>query len=442
MEEYSGYYILLAYIKPLTLGVTVALFFVAILLVVSALVSGSEVAFFSLLPKHLEKIKKSKKGSVTRIDKLLGRPNYLLATILISNNFINVGIVILSSYLYTQLFDFGDHNLLGFLVQVVGITFLILLFGEVVPKVYATKHPLRLSKLMSGPVTILQKVFYPLSTALIGATSFINQRVQKRGGEISMDDLSHALELTDNDDVGKEEQKILKEIVRFGNTDVKQVMTPRLDVFALDKEMQYSNVFESIVKSGYSRIPVYSGDLDTIEGVLYVKDLIPHINKTASFKWGKLIRPPFFVPENKKIDDLLKEFQEKKVHLAVVVDEYGGSSGIITLEDVIEEIVGDISDEFDDDSISYSKLDDHNYIFEGKTPLNDLYKILSIDGQEFEDQKGDSDSLAGFILELTGRIPKKNERIEFNEFSFAIEAADKKRLKQIKVTIKPKKVDE
>ena len=375
---------------------------------------------------------------------LLGRPKRLLATILIGNNFVNVAIVLLSTYLTGQMFTFSGASLLGidlspgvqeFLVTVVAVTFLIVLFGEVIPKVYANRYPINLAGFMAFPLLAMEKLFQPLSFLLISSTSVIDKRFKRKGSDISVDDLSHALDLTNDESVDKEEQKILEGIVKFGNTDVKQIMKSRVDVEAFDVETTYEELLAAITESAYSRLPIYRENFDAIEGVLYVQDLLPYIASDADFKWQRLIRQPFFVPENKKIDDLLKEFQERKIHMAIVVDEYGGTSGIVTLEDVIEEIVGDITDEFDDDDLVYSKLDDRNYVFEAKILMNDFCKVLDLDEAEFEDAKGDSETLAGLILELAGRIPKNNQKVEFGLFTFTVEASDRRRIKRVKVTL-------
>lgn len=432
VEPYS---FLLALFQPVTFGVAVSLVVMILLLVGSAIVSGSEVAFFSLSPTDLDELEKSKGKRSKRVLHLLEKPKRLLATILIANNFINVGIVILSTYIIDNLFNFsGLSTGMVLFLQVGVVTFIILLLGEVVPKVYATKKGRGLAIFMAFPLTVMEALFSPVSRLLVAGTSVIDKRIKKKGGTISVSQLSHALELTDDENGHAEEQKILEGIVKFGNTDAKQIMKPRLDMVAFDEAMSYEEILPLIVESGFSRIPIYKDNIDQITGVLYTKDLLPHL-KEKEMDWAALIRPTLFVPENKKIDDLLKEFQEKKVHLAVVVDEYGGTSGLVTLEDILEEIVGDITDEFDSEDLIYSKLDDLNYVFEGKTPLNDLYRVLDIDGNEFEEQKGESDTLAGFVIEQAGKIPLKNEKVMFGAYTFTVEAADRRRVKQIKITI-------
>ncbi len=413
---------------------------VILLLICSALISGSEVAYFSLGPAEIGEIEGKEDKSIGILRNLLERPKRLLATILIANNFINVAIVILSTYLSDLLIDHSLSEVTQFLIQVVVVTFLLLLLGEVIPKVYANKKPLSLAKFMAQPLYYIRGILTPISGVLVNSTNFIDKRIKKRGHNISVDELSQALELT-SDEYGKdEEQKILEGIVKFGNTEVKQVMTSRVDVVSLDENLTFNEVIETILEAGFSRIPVHKESFDNILGVLYIKDVLPHLNK-EKFDWLKIIRKPFFVPENKKIDDLLKEFQTRKTHLAIVVDEYGGSSGIISLEDILEEIVGEISDEFDDEDLVYSKLDEFNYVFEGKTPLNDMYRVLNIEGEDFEAEKGESETMAGFVLELFGKIPKKNEKLRFNEYQITIEAADKRRVKRIKLTL-PKETSE
>lgn len=421
-------------VQPMSLGIAIAFILIGVLLLFSALISGSEVAFFSLSPTLLDEIKQLKTRSSTIINELLDNPKELLATILISNNFVNVGIVILSTFIVDSLFVFHLASL-KFAMHVVAVTFLLLLFGEVIPKIYANRQPKEISLYMAFPLMILTKIFYPLSSLLIKSTSIIDSRFKKKGHQISVKELSKALELTKGENQSEDEKKILEGIVKFGSTTVKQVMTSRMDVIAIGENEPFKDVIAKITEHGYSRIPVYQDSFDSINGILYVKDLLPHLSQGDRFKWNKLVREPFFVPENKKLDDLLSEFQHKKIHLAVVVDEYGGSSGIITLEDVIEEIVGDISDEFDEDDLLFSKIDDSNYVFEGKISLNDVAKILDLNETFFDEYKGDADTLAGCIIEIAGKIPKKNETLKIGDLICTIEAADKKRVKQIKISM-------
>jgi len=405
------------------------------LLATSALISGAEVAFFALKPQDLDKINNEQSKRAKLIKNFLSRPKELLATILIANNFANVGVIILSTYISDAIFNFQGSELTQFLIQIVIITFLLLLFGEVLPKVYANNKAVSFAKFMSLPLSFLEKTFKPISTILIYSTRIIDRKIKNNRHNLSVDDLSNALELTSDENENKDEKKILEEIVKFGNTDVKQIMRSRMDITALDYKSTYAEVIKIIEKTGFSRIPIYQDNFDFIKGILYIKDLLPHLNKGDNFKWNKLIRKVFFVPENKKIDDLLKEFQEKKIHLAVVVDEYGGTSGIVTLEDIIEEIVGDINDEFDDDDIIYSKLDDKNYVFEGKTTLKDFYRIINIRGENFEQKKGEADSIAGFIIENTGNLPEKGQKINFENYMFSIESVNNRRITRIKVTL-------
>lgn len=406
-----------------------------VLLACSALISGAEVALFSLSRTDIENGLEAKSKRIQIITSLLERPKKLLATILVANNFINVGIVILFAYLSSDLFTVIASPLLKFLVEVVIVTFLILLFGEILPKIYASRNNLKFATFMAYPLKALDVLLSPLSLPMRSITIAIHSRLGKQKSNLSVDQLSQALQLTSEEDTTREEHKILQGIVSFGNTDTKQVMRPRIDIFALNIEQKFSEVMQEIVKNGYSRIPIYKDNIDSIQGILYAKDLLPYLER-KQFDWTTLIREPFFVPENKKLDDLMLEFQEKKVHLAVVVDEYGGTSGLISLEDIIEEIVGDISDEFDDDDLTYSKLDDKNYVFEGKTALKDFYKIIKIeDDSVFETSKGEAETIAGFVLEISGSFPKLNSKIHFKNYVFKIEALDKKRIKLVKFTI-------
>lgn len=431
----SSFFFLLDILKPFEITSLVPLFILVLLLIVSALVSGSEVAFFSIQPRDLEELKEVDKTGFDALSDLLRAPKKLLATILIWNNFINVGIVILSSYLSDTFFDFGDSPQLKIAVEVISITFLILLFGEVLPKVYATKNAVTFGLFMYKPMFIFRRFSKPLSFLLVRSSSFIERRLQHKSENLSVDDLSQALELTSNEESSDEEQRILAGIVKFGSTNVTQIMKPRIDVIAVDISWEYGRIMEGILESGFSRIPVYEENFDQIKGVLYVKDLLPHISASSTFAWQELVREPFFVPENKKIDDLLREFQERKIHLAIVVDEYGGTSGVVTLEDIIEEIVGEISDEFDNDELFYSKLDDSNYVFEAKIHLNDFLKIVEAQESDFAEQAAEADTLAGFLLEVAGKFPEANEEIIFKNYLFKVESLEGRRIKRIKVTL-------
>lgn len=414
-----------------------------ILLVCSALISGAEVALFSLSKSDLEPEENTPSKALETIIALLHRPKKLLATILVANNFINIGIVLLFASLSEQLFKGVNSELnlvffkidLVFFIEVIIITFLILMFGEILPKIYANRNNLKFSKFMARPLKILDVLFAPISMPMRRLTLMIHKGLGKQKSNLNVDYLSQALELTSEEDTTKEEQKILQGIVSFGNTDTKQVMRPRIDIFALESSLKFEAIIPEIVAHGYSRIPVYENSIDSVSGILYAKDLLPHLQK-KEFDWNSLLRVPLFVPENKKLDDLMVEFQEKKIHLAIVVDEYGGTSGVVSLEDVIEEIVGDISDEFDDDDLIYSKIDENNYVFDGKTALKDFYRIIKLkDESIFENHKGEAETIAGFVLEISKSFPKIRSKIKFNSYTFVVEGIDNKRIKQLKVTL-------
>lgn len=407
---------------------------IALLLFCCAMVAAAEVALFSLTAKDLVELNQKSASKSIIINQLLEKPKKLLATILVANNFLHIAIVILFSFSLDTVFATITIPVLKFIVEVILVTFLILLFGEVIPKVYANRNNVKFAAFIAYPLLFLNKILTPISSPMRALTIFIQEKLGKQKSNFSVDQLSQALELTSDADTSKEEQKILEGIVSFGNTDTKQVMSPRIDIFAIEIEETFAEIYPKIVDKGYSRIPVYRDNIDRIEGVLFIKDLIPYINK-KEFDWKTLIREPFFVPENKKLDNLLKDFQRMKSHLAIVVDEYGGTSGLVSLEDVIEEIVGDISDEFDDDDIHFSQIDDRNYLFEGKINLKDFYRVIKIDEALFENRKGEAETLAGFILELLGNFPKKGQKIQFENCLFTIETVDKKRVKQIKITI-------
>ncbi|WP_438968898.1 gliding motility-associated protein GldE [Nonlabens sp.] len=414
-----------------------------LLLIGSALISGAEVAFFSLSSTELDDENEDfPRRSI--VNKLLDRPKKLLATILITNNAINITSVLIFGILSDTWFDnISDWTLAGFqvnirfIVEVVVVTFLILLFGEIFPKVYANRNPKGFASFMAIPLNVLDKVFSFLSLPMRYVTIQIQDRLGSKKSNITVSQLSQALELTDENDTTDEEQQLLQGIVSFGNTHTKNVMRNRTDVFALDETLAFKEIIPQVIEHGYSRIPCYKESIDQITGVLYVKDLLPYIDR-KNYEWTKLLREVYFVPENKKLDDLLQEFQEKKKHIAIVVDEYGGTSGLISLEDIIEEIVGDISDEFDEQDLVYSKLDDKNYIFEGKTQLKDFYRVLDLEEEDintFDNAKGESETLAGFLLEQTGYFPRKLDKIPFHNITFLVEVMDKKRIKQIKCTL-------
>ncbi|WP_417352535.1 gliding motility-associated protein GldE [Flavobacterium alkalisoli] len=407
---------------------------ILLLLICSAYISGTEVAIFSLTPNDLDKINEENPKKAKLISTLLQKPKKLLATIVITNNMFNLAVIILFFRLSGNLFANVISPFLRFGLEILLVTFFILLFGEVLPKLYASRNSIRFSKRIAFPLYVLNILLSPLSVPMREVTLALNKRFGNKKSNFSVDQLSQALELTDYGDATQEEQKILEGIVSFGNTDVKQVMCPRIDIFALEIEETFQEIFPKILDKGFSRIPVYRDNIDQIEGVLFIKDLIPHIDK-EEFNWQEIIRPPFFVPENKKLDNLLKEFQTMKNHLAIVVDEYGGTSGLISLEDILEEIVGDISDEFDDEDIIYSKIDDKNYLFDGKISLKDFYRVTDVEEEEFEEAKGEAETLGGFILEISGNFPKKGQKITFNDNIFTVESVDKRRIKQIKVTL-------
>jgi len=419
---------------PLTLGIIISLIIVLLLLLSSALISGSEVAYFSMSPSEKEKLKKKNKTNQRVLDNL-ENPERLLATILVTNNFVNVGIIILTAYISNNLISFVNAPVLEFVFQVVVITFFLLLFGEIIPKVYASHFALRFAKMMALPLQTLGQIFKPINSLLIYSTGFVNRRMQKHHKNISIDDISQALELTSEHELS-EEKDILEGIVKFGNKDVSEIMQPRVDVVAIEIKTEFDEVLNIINESGYSRIPVYIDSFDNVSGILYIKDLLAHSHKTKAFKWQTLMRPPFYIPDTKKISSLLEEFQKSKIHMAIVVDEYGGTSGIVTLEDILEEIVGDISDEFDEEENFFTKIDENNFVFDGKVMLGDFYRITNSDDTVFDEVKGDADTLAGLILELRGEIPKQNEEVRCKQFVFTIKQVDNRRIKEIKVSIK------
>jgi putative hemolysin len=404
-----------------------------ILLAGSALMSASEVAYFSFRPEDIENFKTKKdKQSKTAI-KLYNNPEKLLSTVLVANNTINIAIVLLAAFLSSRMFDFSSEPVAGFIINAVVITFLLLFFGEIMPKVFASRNHVRVALFMACPLKIIEKFFFPVTSLLILSSAFVKKRTGTRRSNISMNDLSDALELTSDD--FNEDERILKGIVNFGNINVSAIMCPRIDVTALDIKSGFDKIVPEIINSGFSRIPVYSNSFDNVKGILYAKDVLPYTGNPANFKWQALLRPPYFVPETKKINDLLKEFQTKKIHMAVVIDEYGGTSGIVTLEDILEEIVGEITDEGDEDQLLYRKLDNNKYTFEGKILLNDFYKILDIEEDIFEEVRGESETLAGLILELTGEIPESGQTVHYRKFAFTINSADRRRIKEIYVEI-------
>ena len=419
-----------------TLDINLIIGFVGIfiLLFLSAIVSGAEVALFSLSQKDIDEALQENVSKGKIISNLLDKPKKLLATLLVANNFFNIGVVILFSFIGQNIFANISSPVLKFILEIIVVTFLILLFGEVLPKVYASRNNIKFAKRIAYPMAFLDTILSPISLPMRRVTLYLHNKLGKQKNNFSINQLSQALELTDSEGTSSEEQKILEGIVSFGNTDTKQVMSPRIDIFALEISESFASIYPKIIEKGFSRIPVYRDNIDQIEGVLFVKDLLPHIDK-EEFDWTTLIREAFFVPENKKLDNLLKDFQSLKSHLAIVVDEYGGTSGLVSLEDVIEEIVGDISDEFDDENLNYSQIDEKNFLFEGKINLKDFYRIIDVDEDVFESKKGEAETLAGFILEILGNFPKKDQKVTFENCVFTIETVDKKRVKQIKVTI-------
>jgi gliding motility-associated protein GldE len=420
---------------PIGLKVLAELLLLILLLLGSAMISASEVAFFSLKPSDIKLLEeKATKQSLMALS-LLKKPEQLLANILIANNFINISIVVLSTIITRGSIDFSGSPLLGFLIQVIIITFLILLIGEIIPKVFATDHRISVALFMAYQLNILAKFSVPLTYLLTRSTSFIQKRLALKGHNFSIDDLSDAIEITS--DSLSEERNILEGIVKFGNTDASEVMQSRLDIAAIEYDAPFGKLLSLIIETSYSRIPVYEDTLDNIKGIIYTKDLLPYLHEPANFKWSGLVKQAYFVPETKKIDDLLAEFQKNKIHLAIVIDEYGGTCGLVTMEDILEEVVGEISDESDvDEELPYKKLSNNVYLFEAKILLNDFFKITGIDDTVFDEIKGEYETLAGLVLELKGEIPQKNDKIDYKNFTFIIEAVDKRRIKQIKVIFK------
>lgn len=423
------------YLQAPTIGALIAVFLAAILLLVSGFASGSEIAFFNLSPTDLAELDESKTLRDNEIQMLRDDSERTLATILITNNFVNVTIIMLCNYVFATVVHFGERAYwLQFLCITVLLTFLLLLFGEIMPKVYSRQNSLVFCRRTVNGILFLRKLFWPLETILLRSGILAEKVVQKENHVLSVDDLEQALELTDKNDI-KAEQKMLQGIIRFGDETAKEVMTSRQDVIDLDIKSNFTDVLRCIVENNYSRIPVYQDNTDNIRGVLYIKDVLPHLSKTANFRWQSLIRPPYFVPETKKIDDLLREFQENKVHITIVVDEFGGTSGIVTLEDILEEIVGEINDEYDDEEKTYSKLNYNTYIFEGKTLLSDFCKILNINDDEFSEVEGDADTVAGLLLELKGEFPSMHEKLEYHNYTFEVMGIEERRISRVKVVI-------
>ena len=421
------------FLQPTT-GVIVSGVLACLLLVVSGYASGSEIAFFSLTPNDLNELDEEKNSRDRQIMQLREDSERTLATILITNNMVNVTIIMLCNYFFVHTVDFGEAYWLQFLMITVLLTFILLLFGEIMPKVFASQHALAFCRFSAGGILRLSKLFQPLSSILMQSGILAEKVVQKENHILSVDDLEQALELTDENEL-KDEKNMLEGIVRFGGETAKEVMTSRQDVVDLDFSSSFSDVLKCIVENNYSRIPVYQGSIDNIRGILYIKDLLPYLSKPSNFRWQSLVRPPYFVPETKMIDDLLREFQENKVHIAIVVDEFGGTSGIITLEDILEEIVGEINDEYDEEEKNYTRINANTYVFEGKTSLSDFFKILDLDDETFEEVEGEADSLAGLLLEIKGDFPELHERIDYKNYSFEVTELDGHRISKIKVVI-------
>lgn len=420
-----------------TTGVIIATILAAVLLLMSAFASGSEIAFFSLSPSDVAELEDGKFDADKKIQNLRDDSERTLATILIANNFVNVTIIMLLNYVIAGVISFGERALLlQFLFTTVILTFLLLLFGEIIPKVYARQDPLKFCRRCVGGIMFARKLFWPIENILLKSGMMAEKIIQKENHVLSVDDLEQALELTDKNDI-KDEQNMLKGIIRFGDETAKEVMTSRQNIVDLDIRSNYADVLKCIEDNNYSRIPVYQDNTDNIRGILYIKDLLPHLTKSSNFRWQSLIRPPYFVPETKKIDDLLREFQENKVHIAIVVDEFGGTSGIVTLEDILEEIVGEINDEYDEEEKFYSKLNYNTFIFEGKTLLTDLCRILNVDDEEFEEVEGDADTLAGLLLEIKGDFPSIHEKIDYKNYTFEVMNVEERRISKIKVTVHP-----
>lgn len=435
-EPYSCFVsVILSFFNTFNTEVAIGLMIMLLLLVFSALVSGSEIAFFSLKHSQLDQLREENSGQASKIISLMEKPKRLLATILITNNVVNIAIIILSTFITQQAFNFEEYWILGFVVQILLVTFLILLFAEVLPKVYASQHSVRFSRMMAGIMINLRRLFYPLSTLLVKTTNLLDKKLEKRKRAISADDLSHAIDITHDTKTSEEDKQLLYGIVQFSNIYAREIMKSRMDIVAVDEKTPFEELIKTIVEAGYSRIPVYRENFDNVTGILYIKDLLPYLDSPEDFEWVKLIRGCFFVPESKKINDLLKEFQEKKIHMAIVVDEYGGTSGIITLEDILEEIVGEINDEFDIEETIYSQIDNQNYVFEGRTLLKDFCKITGIDYASFNEIKGEADTMAGLILEIRKELPFKGEKIDFDQFQLIVDAVDNRRIKRIRVKL-------
>lgn len=421
------------FVAPTSAGVYIAAALAALLIFISGFASGSEIAFFSLTPNDLEELDADKNAADANIELLRKDSERTLATILILNNLVNVTIVMLSNFVLGSVLRFSAAWMEFFCVTIL-LTFLLLLFGEIMPKVFSRLNPLKFCRRAVRGIMFARKLFWPIENVLLKSSAFAEKMVHKENRQLSMDDLEQALELTNKNEI-QEEKEMLQGIIRFVDKTAKEVMTSRQDIVDLDIHSNYSQVIKSIVDNKFSRIPIYQDSEDNIRGILYIKDLLPYISKPGNFRWQSLIRPPYFVPETKKIDDLLREFQDNKVHIAIVVDEFGGTSGLVTMEDILEEIVGEINDEFDDEAASYSKLANNVYLFEGKTSIGEFTKIFELDDEFFADVQGEADSLAGLLLEIKGDFPLMNEKISFEQFTFEVVGIDNRRITKIKVFV-------
>ncbi|MBP7511244.1 MAG: gliding motility-associated protein GldE [Bacteroidia bacterium] len=411
---------------------------ISVFVILSAAFSGSENALFSLSKAQLQELIDIPGPRANAINFLLRYPKRLLATILIANTFVNIAIVLISTLLFASVFNFAQYPLLGFFVEVVLVTFMLVLFGEVIPKVYSFQNNVKISRILAVPLFYTYKLFQPLVLLLEKSTSIIDKRITKKGHIFSVDELTHAIEITSEKDAPKQEKNILKSVVNFGNTNVKQIMRQRPDVIGVDIDSEFKNLMTQIIDSGYSRVPVFQDNLDQIKGILFTKDLLPYLNYKENFEWQKLLRPAYFVPESKKIDDLLKEFQTKRMHLAIVVDEFGGTSGLVSMEDIVEEIFGEIQDEFDEDEHVYTRINDYTFVFEGKMLINDMCKYMEIDADDFEEIRNDAETLGGMLLEINAHLPKLGQEIQYNQYTFKIESVDTRRIKRVKVSFEPR----
>lgn len=431
---------LLSILTPFYIGFNInaiiGIVILCLLLVASALISSSETAYFSLQPADIDKLESMNDSKSRLVLQLRENPKTLLATILIGNNFVNVTITLLATYIVSEMFDMANHPVAAFVMELVVVTSLVLLIGEIIPKILAAKKPVRIARLMARTLQVLIVVFRPLSKLLVNSTSFMDKHLERKKADISMDDLSTAVDIATESSTPLDEKNMLKGIASFTEKEVSNVMKPRIDIIAVEVNMPFREMLDTVIQSGFSRIPVYEESLDKVSGILYVKDLLPYLD-AQTFEWRMLLRPAFFVPENRKINDLFQDFREKKIHIAIVVDEYGGTSGLITMEDVIEEIVGDINDEFDNvkQEEHYTKLDENTYLFKAQTSIVDFCKVFNLDEDYFEEQQGEADTLAGLVLEIEGRIPEVGFSFKVEKFNFEITEADSRKIIQIKVRV-------